>query len=59
MRVIGVAPVAALLLSGLHHGVVAKVIFSTSPANPVNLMQEAFPVGNGRLGGMCIHQLAL
>lgn len=54
MRVGGAVPVAlAVTLSVLLPGVQAKVIFSTSPANAANLLREAFPVGNGQLGGQC------
>jgi hypothetical protein len=52
MRVVGaVAAALVVTLSGLLPRVHGKLIFSTSPATAQNLMQEAFPVGNGKLGG--------
>lgn len=44
--------VALSVLAGLQSRTEAKVLFSTSPASPNNLLQEGFLIGNGRLGGM-------
>lgn len=40
-----------VVLAALQSGAQAKVLFSTSPASPSNLLQEGFLIGNGRLGG--------
>jgi hypothetical protein len=53
MRVTGAVPLALAVVLTVHlPGVEAKVLFSTSPATGARLLQEAFLVGNGRLGGM-------
>jgi hypothetical protein len=40
-----------VVLAALQSGAQAKILFSTSPASPSNLLQEGFLIGNGRLGG--------
>jgi hypothetical protein len=51
--------VALGVLVGLQSGTEAKVLFSTSPASPNNLLQEGFLIGNGRLGGMFLESWLL
>jgi hypothetical protein len=57
MRRGGLPAVLAVVLEVLLPGIEAKILFSTTPANPANLLKEAFPVGNGQLGGMHVAPL--
>lgn len=55
----GILAVALGVLAGLQSRTEAKVLFSTSPASPNNLLQEGFLIGNGRLGGMFLESWLL